>query len=175
MSKASSDEIYGLLKELRCDPVTGELVMPGVGDILVFLSLSFRNMVRWTAVKFGGGSSMIWYNIGRASASAVVDAFQKMKSSESSPDLIGRLDAYSTVIGWGHVHTTHFNLEEKSAVVRVSNSALTRGIDQGIGCDFIRGYLAGLYEMIFETTTFCEEVLCESKGAKHCEFHVRKR
>lgn len=175
LSTASSDDMYGLLKGLRYDHDTGELVIPEVGDILVFLSLSFRNMVRWTATKFGGGSTMIWYNIGKVSASAVIEAFRKMKESESPNELISRLDAYTTVIGWGRVHTAHVNLEEKRAVIRITNSALTRGIDWGHGCDFIRGYLSGLYDMIFETSTFCEEALCESKGANHCEFHIRKR
>lgn len=175
MTAASTDEVYQLLKGLRYDQTTGELVLPGIGEILVFLGLSFRNMISWTAAKFGGGSSMIWYNIGKASASAVVEAFRKMKASEGPRELIMRIDAYSTVIGWGNVHTAHLDLVEKRAVIRITNSALTRGIDKGLGCDFIRGYLSGLYDMIFEGNTFCEEVLCQTRGANHCEFHVRER
>lgn len=160
---------------MHYDQKTGELVVPGLGDVLVFLSLSFRSMIRWTAVKFGAGSSMIWYNIGKAAASATVEAFAKIKSSANHEELVRSLDAYTTVIGWGQVHTTDFDFRNKKAVIQIANSALTRGMDRGYGCDFVRGYLSGLYDMIFETSTFCEEVLCESKGAHHCEFHLRGR
>lgn len=146
-----------------------------MGEIVVFLSLSFRSMVKWTAKKFGSGSSMIWYNIGKASASPLVEVLQKRKGVETQEELIKRLDSYATILGWGYVETTIFDSQEKKAVIRVTNSLLTRGKNEGLECHFLRGYLSGLYDMIFETHTFCEEALCKNMGANHCEFHVRTR
>jgi len=98
-----------------------------------------------------------------------------MKKERSPEQFVKLIDNYTTVMGWGRVTTSMFDVRAKSAVVQVTNSALTRGIDKGRGCDFIRGFLSGLYEMVFESKTFCEETLCESRGARQCEFHLLGR
>jgi predicted hydrocarbon binding protein len=166
------EKIYDLLKRLRFDQASGQLTEPRLGDVLVLLSFSFRNMVRWSTAKFGAGSSMIWYNIGKAAATPLLEPFERMKGEASQEEFVKLINDYTTVMGWGRVTTPKFDSAGRSAVVQITNSALTRGIDKGYGCDFIRGYLSGLYEMIFESKTFCEETLCESKGARLCEFHL---
>ena len=175
MASGESEKMYDLLKRLHFDDSTGELTEPELGDVLIFLSFSFRNMVRWSAAKFGAGSAMIWYNIGRAAADPLLEPLGRMKKERSQAEFVKLIDGYTTVMGWGRVTTTDFDFSKKTATVQVANSALTRGIDKGYGCDFIRGYLSGLYEMVFERKTFCEETLCEARGGRQCEFHLRAR
>jgi predicted hydrocarbon binding protein len=172
VSSDDSEKMYNLLKRLHFDDSTGQLTEPELGDVLIFLSFSFRNMVRWSAAKFGAGSAMIWYNIGKAAADPLLEPLGRMKRERTHEQFVKLIDNYTTIMGWGHVTTTKFDFAAKSAVVQVTNSALTRGIDKGYGCDFIRGYLSGLYEMVFESKTFCEETLCEGRGARLCEFHL---
>ena len=175
MASDDSEKMYNLLKRLSFDRATGQLSEPELGDLLLFLSFSFRNMVRWSTAKFGAGSEMIWYNIGKAAAEPFLEPLGRMKREASHEDFVKLVDDYTTVMGWGRVTTSKFDFAAKSAVVQVTNSAMTRGIDKGHGCDFIRGYLSGLYEMVFESKTFCEETLCESTGARFCEFHLSGR
>jgi predicted hydrocarbon binding protein len=108
--------------------------------------------------------------------------FYKGLSSELSPEIIKShiesLIGLLTADGWGDFKLTSLDLNRMTAIVTVLNGFECAHLE-GAGasspsssCDFVRGYLAGMFSEIFGKRMDVTETLCASCGHAKCLFDV---
>ena len=78
-------------------------------------------------------------------------------------------------IGWGCFNLERYDPQEKSLRVSVAHSPFAESYgksSQGV-CHLIRGVLAGMASVVFETDCAAEETECVAKGDQRCLFVVQ--
>ncbi len=119
-----------------------------------------------------GGAAVLFYEAGKKSGMRWINRFSKEWGLEDKA-FIEAVQNFYAELGWGK-----FNIEESNeneVVVRVENSFIARSYGTSVVevCHFLRGYNAGLVEVLKCKAMDAEEVRCTAKGDDCCEFVMK--
>lgn len=134
-------------------------------------SATFRDLVKGTEKILKSGAKVIWLEAGRHAGSEFTQAFlREGMKPEETPKFFEEFFAQG---GWGKIQAK-VNFTKKEAVIRIENSATARQTEaKEPVCHFIRGYIAGICDVIFDSSTNCAETKCTAKGDPYCEFQIK--
>ncbi len=118
------------------------------------------------------GASVLLYEAGKKAGLRWINRFSKEWDLKDKK-FIEAVQNFYAELGWGK-----FSIEENNKnelVVRVENSFIARGygISEVSVCHFLRGYNAGLAEVLKGKDIDAEEVRCIAKGDEFCEFVMK--
>jgi predicted hydrocarbon binding protein len=118
------------------------------------------------------GASVLFYEAGKKAGMRWINRFSNEWGLKDKKFIEAVANFYAE-LGWGK-----FDIEESSeneVVVRVENSFIARGygISEVAVCHFLRGYNAGMVEVLKCKAIDAEEVGCISKGDECCEFVMK--
>ncbi|MFZ2410577.1 MAG: 4-vinyl reductase [Candidatus Methanoperedens sp.] len=119
------------------------------------------------------GASVLLYEAGKKAGLRWINRFRKEWDLKDEK-FIDSIQNFYAELGWGK-----FSVEEdngKELVVRVGNSFTARGYGNSETpvCHFLRGYNAGLAEVLKGKGIDAEEVKCAAKGDDCCEFVMKR-
>jgi predicted hydrocarbon binding protein len=142
-------------------------------DWIMMRGSTFRSLFEATERILGRGAASVWLEAGRQAGRELSESLIKLGMEfEELPQL---LEEFFTEGGWGKIRT-NVNFEEKEAWVIIVNSATARQINGTKPvCHFVRGFIAGLSDVMFHGLTECLETKCIAKGDAYCEFQVKRR
>lgn len=118
------------------------------------------------------GAAVLSYETGKRAGEVWIHRFSKEWGLEDQ-SFIKAIQKFYAELGWGI-----FDLKENNTnglVIRVENSFIARGygISKVPVCHFLRGYNAGLAEVLKGKELDSEETKCMAKGDKCCEFVMK--
>jgi predicted hydrocarbon binding protein len=95
----------------------------------------------------------------------------------SDHEIIEFMMTMGNQIGWGCFNIEHCDLEAKILRVSVAHSPFAESYGSSLKgvCHLIRGVLAGMASVIFETDCVAEETECLAKGDQRCLFVIEAR
>ncbi len=150
----------------------GEFSVIGVPAIILSAE-TFVNLQK-DAEKILGidGAAVLFYEAGKNAGMRWIDRFSKEWGLEDKKFIEAVANFYAE-LGWGK-----FNFEERSEnelVVTIENSFIVRGygISEVAVCHFLRGYNAGIAEVLKCKAIDAEETRCAAKGNEVCEFVMK--
>jgi predicted hydrocarbon binding protein len=119
------------------------------------------------------GASVLLYEAGKKAGLRWINRFSKEWGLKDKK-FIEAVQNFYAELGWGR-----FSVEENNKnglVVRVENSFIARGYgnSEAAVCHFLRGYNAGLAEVLKGKGIDAEEVKCAAKGDDCCEFVMKR-
>lgn len=88
------------------------------------------------------------------------------------------LSTYFSASGWGNIKTVDFSLSEKRAIVSVEDSAVALALKGKVkkqADHFLRGVLAGIFSVAYNTDFDCVELKCHALNDKPCEFVLKEK
>jgi predicted hydrocarbon binding protein len=118
------------------------------------------------------GAAVLFYETGKKAGMRWINRFSKEWGLKDKK-FIEAVQSFYAELGWGK-----FNIDESSEnelVIEVENSFIARGygISEVAVCHFLRGYNAGLAEVLKCKAIDAEEVRCAAKGDDCCEFVMK--
>jgi predicted hydrocarbon binding protein len=142
-------------------------------DWLLMGGSTFRSFVEGINRILGTGAVGILFEAGRCAGKEFV---QSLLNEDALPEEVPTwLEVFFTQGGWGKI-TARADFANKTAIVVIDNCATARGVrSKEASCHFIRGYIAGISEILFKASAECVETRCISKGNAFCEFRVQSR
>ena len=171
-NKSSGIQLDNLLKCLENHEEKGEIQIRD-SDWILMAGSFFRDLLQGVEEIFGSGAAVVWLEAGKTAGSNFSKAIlaEGMKPKEI-PNL---MDKFFTNAGWGNIQTkTYFN--KKEAIVTIRNCAIARKSESSEPvCHIIRGFIIGVYDVIFGELMECFETKCSAKGDSICEFRVTKQ
>lgn len=119
------------------------------------------------------GASVLLYEAGKKSGLRWINRFSK-KWGLKDNKFIEAVQNFYAELGWGKFSVEEDNKNE--LVVRIENSFIARGYGNSEVpvCHFLRGYNAGLAEVLKGNEIDAEEVKCAAKGDDCCEFVMKR-
>jgi len=118
------------------------------------------------------GASVLLYETGKKAGLRWINRFSKEWGLKDKM-FIEAVQNFYAELGWGKFRVEENNRNE--LVIRVENSFIARGYGKSetAVCHFLRGYNAGLAEVIKGKEIDAEEVRCIAKGDDCCEFVMK--
>jgi predicted hydrocarbon binding protein len=118
------------------------------------------------------GAAVLFYEAGKNAGMRWINYFSKEWDLKNKKFIEAVANFYAE-LGWGK-----FNFEERrenELVVTVKNSFIARGYgNSGVAvCHFLRGYNAGMAEVLKCKAIDAEEARCAAKGDDCCEFVMK--
>ena len=161
-----------LLKSAEYDKEKGEIRIAG-DDWIMMSSAMLRDLVIGTEKMLGSGAIPLWLELGKNAGREFSKRFVKL--GFELVELTTMLKNFFTEGGWGKMQG-NVNFKEKEALVTLENSAIARQINATEPvCHFIRGFVAGVFDVMFNEFTECLETQCIGKGDAYCEFRVKRK
>ncbi len=119
------------------------------------------------------GASVLLYEAGKKSGLRWINRFSKEWGLKDKK-FIESVQNFYAELGWGKFSVEENN--ENELVIRVENSFIARGYGNSEVpvCHFLRGYNAGLAEVLKGRDIDAEEVKCIAKGDECCEFVMKR-
>jgi len=116
---------------------------------------------------------VLFYEAGKRAGLRWINRFSKEWGLKDKK-FIEAVSNFYAELGWGKFSVEEDNGEE--LVVRVENSFTARGYgnSETAVCHFLRGYNAGLAEVLKGRGIDAEEVKCAAKGDDCCEFVMKR-
>ena len=170
VNKASAQETNSLLEKAEFDGTNGELRIAGT-DWILMQGSTFRSLIEGINKVLGTGAVAILFEGGKAAGKS----FTQNTLREGTPpeEVPMWLELFFTQGGWGKI-TARADFANKTVAVTIDNCATARQVNsKDASCHFIRGYIAGICEVLFKTPVKCAEIRCMSKGSAFCEFSVQ--
>jgi predicted hydrocarbon binding protein len=165
-------QFNSLLERAEYDMEKGEIRIAGADWILMGAS-TFRDLVKGTEKILGPGAIMVWLEAGKQAGREFSGGL--MRLGMEFEELPSMLEEFFTQGGWGKIQT-EVDFTMKKAFVTIRNSATARQIEtKEPVCHFIRGFIAGVCDIMFHGITECLETKCMAKGDAHCEFRVKRK
>jgi len=169
---SSSKQTNSLLERAMYDSDNGEITIGGTDWILMSGS-AFRSLIEGITTTFGTGASSILFEAGRCTGKEFTQSL--LKEGTVPEEVPTWLEVFFTQGGWGKV-IARADFANKTAVVVIDDCATARGVkSKEASCHFIRGYVAGISEILFKTNVECAETKCMAKGNATCEFRVQSQ
>jgi predicted hydrocarbon binding protein len=142
-------------------------------DWILMRASTFRSLVKATEETLGRGAALVWVEAGkRAGREFTGDLVKLGMEFEELPQM---LEEFFTQGGWGKIRAD-VNFAEKKALVKILNSATARETNSKEPvCHFVRGFIAGVCDVMFHGSTECIETKCMAKEDPYCEFQVKRR
>ncbi len=118
------------------------------------------------------GASVLFYEAGKKAGIRWINRFKKEWGLKDKK-FIEAVSNFYAELGWGRFSVEEDNKNE--LVVRVENSFIARGYgnSEAAVCHFLRGYNAGMAEVLKGKGIDAEEVRCAAKGDNCCEFVMK--
>lgn len=80
-----------------------------------------------------------------------------------------------TTVGWGRMRVLKLAIAAGTASLRLREGAECEGRQSAFPySQFLRGYLAGAFSVIFGSEATCTETKCVAKGDDACEFEIAR-
>ncbi len=119
------------------------------------------------------GSSVLLYEAGKKAGIRWINRFGREWGLKDK-EFIEAVQNFYAELGWGSFSVEEDNKNE--LVVRIENSFTARGYGKSEKpvCHFLRGYNAGLAEVLKGKHIDAEEVRCAAKGDACCEFVMKR-
>jgi predicted hydrocarbon binding protein len=170
--KASAKKPNSLLERAECDMEKGEIRIAGT-DWILMSGATFRDLISGTERMLGSANEALWYEAGKHAGSAF--SGDLLRLGIEYDELPAALEEFFTKGGWGKIQVD-VDLVKKQALVTIRNSVTARGIKaKGCVCHSIRGFIAGVCDVMFHGLTVCVETKCIAKGDPYCEFRVKRK
>jgi len=119
------------------------------------------------------GASILLYEVGKKAAMQWINRFNNEWSLKDKK-FIEAVQNFYAERGWGKFSAEEDN--KNGLVIRVESSFITRGYGNSDVpvCHFLRGYNAGLAQVLKGDEIGAEEVKCAAKGDDCCEFVMKR-
>ena len=105
-----------------------------------------------------------------------IKKYDKAISSFSGP-IHGAVNFFLDYFKWATLLSLDINLEKMEIIIKLSDHVFSRyqeGQEESY-CDWIRGWIAGLFTVLIEEDMSCLERKCKTHGASCCEFRVGRK
>ena len=170
--KLSRKQFSSLIEQAEYNREKGEIRIAGT-DWILMGAATFRNLVKGTERLLGSGAVVIWLEAGKYAGKAFAEVLLREKKD---PEKVSELlESFFTQGGWGNIQA-NVDFAKKEALVTVRNSATARQIHSNdSACYFVRGFIAGACDALFNDLTECFETKCSAKGDALCEFQVKRK
>jgi predicted hydrocarbon binding protein len=171
-NKSAGMPFNNLLECLEYHEESGEIQIGGT-DWILMAGPFFRDLVGGIEGILGSGAAVVWLEAGKKAGRNFSEALlREAKKPEEIPNL---METFFTNAGWGRIRTK-IDFDKKEAVVTIRNSATSRKTESKEPvCHIIRGYIAGVCDVIFGELMECFETKCSAKGDSLCEFRIKKK
>ena len=118
------------------------------------------------------GAAVLFYEAGKNAGERWINRFSRDWGLKNEKFIEAVVNFYAE-LGWGTFNIDDSN--ENELVIRIKNSFIARGYGNSKVevCHFLRGYNAGLAEVLKCRTIDAEEVRCAAKGDDCCEFVMK--
>ena len=115
------------------------------------------------------GMAVIFYEAGKKVGINRTTSWKDEWELEGSA-FIRAMEEFLAELGWGK-----FSIDIETCNIKVKNSFIAKGYGKSDVpvCHFLRGYYAGLFEVLTNRAMDCEEVKCVACGADLCEFAAK--
>lgn len=155
------------------DEEKGELVDSRGEDYVVMSAEALRRINKQEELMLGTGSSVIWYNSGKAVGKTDGEKYAGLMKTMEVQDMAEYLKETYSRYGWGFVTFGGIDMNSGQLIFTVRNSPLVRGIrGKEPRCWFVRGFVEGLVSEILGTEVTALEVACQAVNGNHCEFRL---
>ncbi|MEM3026825.1 MAG: V4R domain-containing protein [Thermoproteota archaeon] len=136
---------------------------------------TFGRIVESLYEKFGTGAAVVLYQMGvSAGEDKVRNVLNKHRMSKL--DVLKLILAERTAKGWCMAEVVDFNSEGATLIVRELFECLPfKGKKGEAFSQFFRGYLAGVFEHVLNTSVSVVEAECIAKGDPTCKFIIQAR
>jgi predicted hydrocarbon binding protein len=172
MFKSSTKEVNSLLERAQFDNDKGEIIIAG-SDWILMGGVTLRALVQGIMSILGTGGIPTLFEAGRHAGKEFANAI--LQEGAPLEEVPRWLMAFFTWSGWGKIET-RVDFVNKRGVVEIYNCATAREVkSKDASCHFIRGYIAGIGEVLFNSPTECSETKCMSKGDTSCYFRVHTK
>jgi predicted hydrocarbon binding protein len=170
--KTLGKKFDSLLERAECDMEKGEIRIAGT-DWILMSGATFRNLVKGSEDFIGSGAKVIWQQAGKHAGREFSGDLVRL--GMEFEELPAALEEFFTKGGWGKIRV-EADFTKKEAVVTIENSATARSIEaKEPVCHSIRGFIAGVSDVMFHASTECLETKCIAKGDPYCEFRVKRK
>jgi predicted hydrocarbon binding protein len=171
-NKTSAKKLNSLLEQAECDMEKGEMRIAGT-DWILMSGATFRDLIGGTERILGSANVALWYEAGKHAGSEFSGNLVRL--GMEFEELPAALEEFFTKGGWGKIQVD-VDFMKKEALVTIRNSVAARGIEAKESvCHSIRGFIAGVCDVIFHGLTVCLETKCIAKGDPYCEFLVKRK
>lgn len=171
-SGSSTGQTNSLLERATYDSENGEIRIADIDWILMGGS-TFRSLIEGINNALGTGAVAILLEAGKCAGKEFAQSL--LKEGTLPEEVPTWMEVFFTQGGWGKI-TARADFANKTAVVVIDNCATARQVrSKDASCHFIRGYIAGISEILFKTNVECAETRCMAKGNAYCEFRVQSK
>ncbi len=170
--KSSHKQSSSLIEQAEYHEETGEIQIADADWVLIRTS-TFRDLVKATERMLGSGATVIWLEAGKHAGKEFAEILLREGTEPEEVPL--RLEMFFTQGDWGRIQTK-VNFTRKEAVVRIDNCATARQtVSKEPVCHFIRGFISGVSDVMFDALAECVETACMAKGDTFCEFRIKRK
>lgn len=171
-NKTSAKRLNSLLEQAECVMEKGEIRIAGT-DWILMSGATFRDLIGGTERILGSASMALWYEAGKHAGCAFSEGLVRL--GVEFEELPAALEEFFTKGGWGKIQV-EVDFTKKEALVTIKNSATARGVEaKEPVCHSIRGFIAGVSDVMLHCSTECLETKCIAKGDPYCEFRVKRK
>jgi predicted hydrocarbon binding protein len=168
-STASFGKNNSWLKHAEFDAQKGEIRIDQT-DWILMEGIVLRNLIEAIELTLKSGAVPILFEAGRyAGRNFAATLITRGVTPKEIPKF---LRTFLVQGGWGKIQI-EINHNEKTAKVTIDNCVTARQTQsKEPNCHLIRGYIAGISDVVFNTITECVETRCLTNGNPVCEFEV---
>jgi predicted hydrocarbon binding protein len=141
---------------------------------VLFRVETMKNMLERLYANFKTGAAVIFYEMGQVAGERKAKGLM-LKYGLKGLDLLKIIMFERIAKGWGVPEIVSFNPESANAVVRIHELFECypfKGKLKEPRSQFFRGYLRGVFKIIFNKDVSVSENYCISKGDEFCEFNI---
>jgi hypothetical protein len=163
------EERYNLIKE-KWDIENGQFFTQELPAIIMS-SVIFVGIQKLAESILGtDGAAVIFYEAGKKLGVLRAKSWKDERKLEGNK-FVKKMEEYLAELGWGK-----FSINIETYTIKVKNSFVVKGYGKSDVpvCHFLRGYYAGLFEVLTNQAMDCEEIKCAACGADLCEFVLIK-
>ncbi|MCX8183688.1 MAG: hypothetical protein N3F08_04655 [Crenarchaeota archaeon] len=136
---------------------------------------TFGRIVESLYEKFGTGAAVVLYQMGVSAGEDKVRSVLN-KHRMNKLDVLKLILAERTAKGWCMAELAEFNTDRATLIVKELFECLPfKGRKGEAFSQFFRGYLAGIFEHVLNTSVSVVEAECIAKGDPVCRFIVQER
>lgn len=160
---------YNRIKE-EWDIINGEFLIIGYPTVMLS-SRTFVRIQKDAERILGEGAAIIFYEAGKKVILESIERFQREWKLEGE-ELVRGLEEFYAELGFGKFKT---GKPGEEMLIKIENSFIAKeyGKSEAPVCHFLRGYCAGISEILTGEKMDAEETKCLAKGDSYCEFVAR--
>jgi len=159
---------YNLIKE-KWDIENGEFFTQENPTIIMSIASFVRIQKLAEEILGSDGAAVIFYEAGKKRGIKWISTWKDEWGLKGSA-FIKAIEKFFAELGWGK-----FSIDIETYTIKVKNSFIAKGYGKSEVpvCHFLRGYYAGMGEVLTNRAMDAEEVNGAACGADHCEFVLK--